>query len=103
MGPLDVQRLFLFPPSGAIHAGKRCAAALIQHGKRRTAGTVELRQAELSVERRRVADDIGIVVGVDDGDGLAGARAGNTVQANRVCPVGGPDLCRRISTNGGTV
>ena len=109
MGPLDVKRFFDFPVVGARPArvgrgqGRRLAV-LIEHRQERR------RRAILLVERRpggvspnwlskRPAAwiDVRVVVGIDDGDGLAGAvevDAGD--HAQRIDAIGGTDLGRRV-------
>ena len=54
-----------------IGAGKRSAAALVQHGERRAAGAVNCLQANWC-RTPPLAHDIGSLC-VDDGDGLAAA------------------------------
>ena len=49
------------------------------------------RRAELGVEGVQALVDVRVVVGVDDGDGLAGAVEGEVVDA-----VGGADLRRGV-------
>ena len=68
--------------------GKRRSARLVEHFQRRVRRVdVELLQAELAAEAVGVGEDVGIVVGVDDGDRLTGAgarpcrRNGNLVDA----------------------
>ena len=85
MGPFDVERFLDFPVvgAGAVGVGRwqgRGLAVLVEHRqerRRRPVLVVERRsgggQPELGVERVEGLEDARIVVGIDDGDGLAGA------------------------------
>ena len=46
---------------------------------------------------RRAIHQAGVVVGVDDGDGLARPIAGDRAEVDGVDPVGGPDLLGRVA------
>ena len=85
MRPFDVERFLDFPVvgAGAIRVGGgqgRGLAVLVEHRqerRRRPVLSVERRpgvgQPELGVERVEGLEDARVVVGIDDGDGLAGA------------------------------
>ena len=76
MGPFDVQRLFFLArplDSGGRVSTRKGAAELVQLGECRIARSAERGEAELVREGVQVARRIRIVVGVDDGDGLATA------------------------------
>ena len=108
MSPFDVERFLDFPVVGAgpVRVGRgqgRGLAVLIEHRqerRRRPVLAVERRsgvgQPELGVERVEGLVDARVVVGIDDGDGLAGA-----VQREAVDAVGGPDLGRRVGDRPG--
>ncbi len=101
VGPLHVER-FLEVPVADRRVGvrrQRRAAVFVQHLERRAAG-VELRQAEIRVEGGRVGDDVRIVVGVDDGDGLTGAVADDSIERNQVHAVRRLHLRRRVRRRG---
>mmetsp|Transcript_54678 Transcript_54678/g.129197 ORF Transcript_54678/g.129197 Transcript_54678/m.129197 type:complete len:437 (+) Transcript_54678:928-2238(+) len=92
MGPLHVQRDLGGPAAvvgrcggaqrvaGAVGHHQLAAAAGGSRQRQRAAGGQRARaaggQTELGVERGQLGDDIGVVPGVDDVDGLAGAQLG---------------------------
>ena len=111
MSPFDVERFLDFPVVGAgpdrVGCGQgRGLAILIEDGQERRRRPVLIvqrrsggRQAELGVERIEGLVDARVVVGIDDGDGLAGA-----VEREALVPldaVGGPDLGRRVGDRSG--
>ena len=63
MRPFDVERDFI----GPVRVVGRCSRA------RNDLGEIGLRQVELLIKYGQVAFDLGVVEGVDDGDGLPGA------------------------------
>ena len=65
MSPFDIQRLFHLPIAGRIRRCRRCTTRLTDHAE------VRVGEAKLRVERFQVAADVGIVVGIDNYDGLA--------------------------------
>src|SRR5207302_11397752 len=68
VGPLDVQGLFQLPAVVGIDRGIAAAAVLGDTREARRRG-----QAEGRVELAQVEGDIGLVVGVNAGNGLSGA------------------------------
>ena len=52
-------------------------------------------KAESAIEGREVANDGGIIEGIDDGDGLAGAVPGDIAEADVAEAIGGAHLGRR--------
>ncbi len=93
MRPLNVQRFFPLPGAvggaGAVGIGGGIigAAVLRDLGEGGRIG-----QAILCVEDLQVGEGIGIVVGIDDGDGLAAAIADNIAKHDLIDAVGGADL-----------
>ena len=92
VGPLHVQRDFRGP--ARVRRGQVRGAARLAHLREYRIG-----QAERLIELVQVAGDVGIVVGIDDGDGRAAAVAGHrpVVEGDVVEAVGRADLRRRIA------
>ncbi len=91
MHPFEVQGLFEFPVvvarTGRIGPRQRGAARLVEQGESRPTRRVDLRQTELTAEGVQRRGGVGIVIGVDDGNRLAGAGGGEAAE-----PVGLLDL-----------
>ncbi len=66
MSPFDIQRFFDGPAVSRCIAGQSCTARLIEDGE------IGAGQAEGGIERLQVRGDGGIVISIDDRDGLAG-------------------------------
>ena len=88
---LDVEGFLGFPVgrsgSGRVNARKGGAAVFIDFAEAGRVG--DLKE---SVETLQVAGDVGVVVGIDDGDGLAAAVAYDSAEADGVNAVGVTDL-----------
>ncbi len=96
VGPLDIQFNF----AGPALIGGRKARGGSSTGAAHTDfdETSGRRDAELLIEGDEVRGDAGVIVGVDDCNGLAGAsgrdRAGLALEADAIDTVGGPKLQR---------
>ncbi len=84
MRPLDVQGDLLRP---TVVGDRRRAAAGLVHLRENRVG-----QAKLFIELQQIGGNVGIVVGIDDGDGLAGAVAGDAVEEDFIEAVAMADL-----------
>ena len=87
MGPLDVQLDFGGPGAGDVVAWEGASAGLIDDVEAGRGG-----EAKLGVEGGQVGDDVGVVEGVDDGDGLAGAVADGVAKLDVVDAIGMSNL-----------
>ncbi len=100
VGPFDVERFFDVPAAGGGIGGERCAAGLVEDLEGWTAG-VEGGEAEVGAESVGVGDDVGVVVGVDDGDGFAAAVSADAVEEDVVDAVGVADFGGRVGAGRG--
>src|SRR5207248_1345820 len=83
-------------------SGIGCAAELIDFGEepgRLGKSILQVEQMQVAVREVDViaANEVGIVKGIDDGDGLAGAGAVDAAEVDGVDAVSLGDLCRRES------
>ena len=107
VGPLDVQRFFHRPAANRSRGGKgREPPCWLSFWKVGPLPRVELRQTVISRELVQVAEGIGIIVGIDDGDRLAAAvaRVGNAlavVEDHVSHSVGPADLAGRHAHGAG--
>ncbi len=98
VGPLDVEGGFHRPGvagAGGVGGGEHGAAGFVQEGE----GGIH--EAELLIEGVEIGGDGGIVVGVDDGDGLAGTVGGGTVEGEAGEAVGLSNLCGAVACGSG--
>ena len=102
VGPFDVQRFFAFKvviaSAGGIDGREGSGGTGLADDFERGG-----REAEGGVKTGKVRLDGGVVVGVDDGDGLTGTIAGNGAESNLVHAIGGADFGRRISFGPGAL
>ena len=80
--PLHVERLLELPTARRI-AGRITRPAGLVDPRDRRGG-----QPELGIERVQIGLDVRVVVGIDDGDRLAAARAGDAVESNAAESIG---------------
>ncbi len=88
VGPFHVERFLDVPGPRLRVGGERRPSRLVEHFQRRVARRVELRQAEFAAEAVGVGKDVGVVIGVDDGNRLTGAGPRRAAETDRVDAIG---------------